>query len=67
MNKVYRSRDDSWIAGCFGGLGETLDIDPNILRLAACFLGIATGFVPLLATYLIAWIIVPKESSETIA
>jgi hypothetical protein len=33
---------------------------PNIVRLAALFLGIATGFAPLLVTYLVAWFVVPK-------
>jgi len=43
-----------------GGLGELLETDPNILRLAAVFLAIATGFVPLLVTYIVAWCGLPK-------
>ena len=60
MKKLFRSTTDKYLAGVFGGLGETLGIDPNILRLAAVFLGIATGCVPLLVTYLVAWVVVPQ-------
>ena len=60
MKKFYRSTTRKWLAGVFGGLGEVLDIDPNLIRLAALFLGIATGFLPLLVTYVVAWIVVPK-------
>ena len=48
------------MAGVFGGLGEIYEIDPNIIRLAAVFLGVATGILPLLVTYLVAWFVVPK-------
>ena len=60
MKKLYRSTTDTWFAGVFGGVAEVFDVDPNIIRLAALFLGIATGFVPLLVTYIVASIIVPK-------
>ena len=61
LKTLYRSTTDKYLAGVFGGLGETFEIDPNILRLAAVFLGIATGIVPLLVTYLVAWNVVPRR------
>ena len=60
VKKLYRSTTDKWVAGVFGGLGEIFDIDPNIVRLAALFLGISTGVAPLLMTYLVAWFVVRK-------
>lgn len=60
MKKLYRSETDSWLAGICGGLGEMLDIDPNVIRLAAVFLGLATVLLPLIITYLIAWFVIPK-------
>ena len=60
MKKLFRSKTDKCLAGVFGGLGEAYGVDPNILRLAAVFLTIATGFIPMLVTYLVAYFIVPQ-------
>jgi len=59
MKRLYRSQRDRKIAGIMGGLGEILGIDPTILRLAFVFVGIITGILPMLATYIIGWIIIP--------
>jgi phage shock protein C len=61
VKTLFRSTTDKYLAGVFGGLGEVFDVDPNILRLTAVFLGIATGIFPLLVTYLVAWFVVPQE------
>ncbi|MHB8973124.1 MAG: PspC domain-containing protein [Pirellulaceae bacterium] len=61
MKNLFRSTTDKYLAGLFGGLGETYAIDPNILRLAAVFAGIATGILPLVVTYLVAWFVVPQR------
>jgi len=60
LKKLFRSTTDKHLAGVCGGLGEIFEIDPNIFRLAAVFLGLATGIFPLLVTYLVAWFVVPK-------
>jgi phage shock protein C len=57
--KLYRSRTNSMIAGVCGGLGEYLDVDPNILRVVAVLLIFAKG-IGLLA-YLIGWIVIPRR------
>jgi len=57
--KLYRSRTNSMIAGICGGLGEYLDVDPNILRVVAVLLIFADG-IGLLA-YLIGWVLVPRR------
>jgi phage shock protein C len=61
MKRLYRSQTDRKIAGIFGGLGELYGTDPNVLRLAAVLLFLVTGFIPLLATYFVAWFILPDE------
>ena len=43
-----------------GGLSQYLDIDASMLRLAAVFLMVITGFLPLFLTYVVAWIIIPE-------
>ncbi len=60
MKTLFRSTTDKYLAGVFGGLGEHFEVDPNVLRLTAVFLGIATGILPLLVTYLVAWFVVPQ-------
>lgn len=60
MQKLYRSTRDKKIAGLCGGLAETFNIDPTLLRLvvavAAVFSGGTVFFI-----YIIASIIIPKE------
>ena len=64
MKKIHRSQENRKIAGLCGGLSEIYSIDPTLLRLAFVFGGLATGILPLLATYIIGWIIVPTGSSQ---
>jgi len=62
--KLYRSSDDKIIAGIFGGLGEYLDVDPNLLRVIVLFFLVLTFFsltVPFLVAYFIAVFIIPSE------
>ena len=56
--KLYRSRNDRWIGGVAGGLGENLGIDPNLVRIiwiVMAFTG--AGFIG----YLVAWLIIPEN------
>jgi phage shock protein C len=60
MKRLYRSRDERMVAGVAGGIGEYLDLDPTLLRLAFVALTLAGGGSGLLA-YLILAIIMPLE------
>ncbi|MHC4509033.1 MAG: PspC domain-containing protein [Planctomycetota bacterium] len=68
MKKLYLATNDKKLFGVCGGFGETgacpersrRDLDPTTVRIAAIFLCLATGVIPLLITYFIAWIIMPK-------
>lgn len=59
MKKLYLSSKDKKLAGICGGLGELLDFDPTIIRLAFVFFGMISGVFPLLIAYIIGWIIIP--------
>lgn len=57
--RLYRSREDRWVGGVVGGIGERYGVDPNILRLVWFLLIFAWGSG--LIAYIIAWIIVPEN------
>jgi phage shock protein PspC (stress-responsive transcriptional regulator) len=63
MKKLYLTKNNSKIFGVCGSIGETYHIDPTIVRLIIIFLCLSTGILPLLVTYFIAWIIIPKAPS----
>lgn len=60
MKRLYRSYTNKKIAGICGGLGEYLNVDPTVIRLVAIFAGLATGIIPFLVGYIIAWFLVPE-------
>ncbi len=47
------------IAGICGGLAEMFSIDSTLIRLAMVFVGTATGILPMVAAYIVGWIIIP--------
>lgn len=57
--RLYRSRENRMVAGVCGGLGEYLEIDPTLIRLAWVFLTLAGGFG--LIAYFLAVIIMPER------
>lgn len=63
MKKLYRSEQNKKIAGVCGGLGEMMDLDPTIVRLAVVILGLATGILPFFVGYILAWWIVPRSGN----
>jgi phage shock protein C len=64
MRRLHLSRQNRKILGVCGGIGETYDIDPNVIRLLAIFLGLATGLVPLVVTYIAARLLLPWPQQE---
>ena len=57
MNKLYRSRESSIIAGVCGGMGEYFNIDPVIVRIIFILLLLPYGIGLLI--YVFSWITVP--------
>lgn len=64
MKKLYRSQTDRKIAGICGGLGEIYGIDSNLIRIAFVFVALITHIIPLVVTYLIAWLILLEFPPE---
>lgn len=58
-NRLHRSESQRIVAGVCGGLAETLEADPTIVRLIAGVLLLTGGIaIPL---YLVAWFILPSQ------
>jgi phage shock protein C len=64
MKRLYRSYTDKKLAGICGGLGEYLNVDPTVVRLAAVFGALITAVVPFLVGYVIAWVLVPEAPAS---
>jgi len=62
MNMKLVRPQKSKIAGVCEGLGQYFDIDPNIFRLIFT-IGVFTPY-PIILTYLICWILIPKLKIE---
>ncbi|HEX7584753.1 MAG TPA: PspC domain-containing protein [Prolixibacteraceae bacterium] len=60
QKRITRSKD-KMIAGVCAGIGDYLDIDPTIVRIAFVLLAFAGGAAIL--AYLIMWVIVPEEKT----
>lgn len=57
--KLYRSRDDKFLAGVCGGLADYFNTDSNLIRILWIILILFKGAG--LFVYLIAWLIIPEE------
>lgn len=61
MKRLYRSDKNKVVAGIIGGLGEYLNVDPVLMRLAWLLVLLGTGVVPGLIVYFVAILVVPKH------
>lgn len=60
QNKLRRSRQNRWIAGICGGLGNFFGLSAFWFRLLF-FILLLPGGLPGLIPYLVLWLIVPLE------
>lgn len=58
-NKLYRSRNNRWIAGVCGGLAEFFGLSPKIVRIICALLIMAYGSGLLI--YIILALFIPQE------
>jgi len=59
-DRLYRSTDDRMLAGVAGGVAETLDADPSLIRIVWALLVVLTGGVALIV-YVGMAIVVPER------
>ena len=57
--RLYRPRNERMIAGVCAGIGNYMNIDPTLVRLAVLLLAVWGGGGIL--AYFIAWIVIPEE------
>ena len=60
--KLYRSRDERWLVGVCGGIGEYFDMDATVIRVIFVLATFILGGG--LWIYLILWIIMPLNPDE---
>ncbi|GAH60048.1 unnamed protein product [marine sediment metagenome] len=60
--KLYRSEKDHMIAGVCGGIAEYFDVDSTLIRLLTVIFVLLGGAG--VVAYIIAWIIIPKNSEQ---
>ncbi|MDO8880368.1 MAG: PspC domain-containing protein [Coriobacteriia bacterium] len=58
--RLYRSRDDKWLAGVLGGLADYFGVDVTLLRLAFIALVVLFDVGGLIAAYIVLAIVVPQ-------
>jgi len=63
MNKPLDRSSDCIIAGVCGGLGEWLDVDPTVVRIAFALVGFFTGCIPGFFLYLLLWLMMPAPGT----
>ena len=59
-DRLYRSRDDRFLAGVAGGLADHYDLDPSLVRVAWAVVAVLSGGLGLLV-YIVMAIVVPLE------
>lgn len=65
MRRLYRSDKDKMIAGVCGGISETYNLDPSVVRIVTVLVAIFTAIMPMIIAYIAAWIIIPKKEAIT--
>ncbi len=60
MKRLHVSATNKKILGVCGGIAETFDIDPTLVRLAVVLLALLTAVIPVILIYVVAGMIMPK-------
>lgn len=70
MKKLYlASKSNSKLLGVCGGIGETYDIDPTVVRLVSVAVGLMFILIPkmllcMVFLYLAAWALIPQKPAD---
>lgn len=60
MKNVHKSKENKVLTGTIGGLGEYLEVDPVILRVAWILVSVFTGLAPGILAYIFTSLVVPE-------
>jgi len=67
FHRLYKAKKNKILVGVCGGIAEFFSIDATIVRLIFVFLMIITAILPMLITYVVAWIIIPEDPRSFIS
>lgn len=60
MRRLHISKTDRKLLGVCGGIAETYDLDPTVVRLAVVLLCLLTAIIPVMITYFVAYFVMPE-------
>lgn len=60
--KLYKTEQDKVICGVCGGIGEYMNLDPNIVRLIAVLITLFSAGFPTVVAYLVMACVLPTKS-----
>lgn len=60
---LTRNLDEAMLGGVLAGIASRYDWDPTLLRLVAALVAIATGIVPGVLIYVVAWVLIPRSDA----
>ncbi len=62
--RLYRSRNDRWLAGVCGGIGAYFNLDPTVIRVLFVLFSLVIGGGLIL--YILLWLIIPEQPLESV-
>ncbi|VXA56699.1 conserved hypothetical protein [Acinetobacter proteolyticus] len=63
---LYRSNQQSMIAGVMGGIAERFGWNANLLRLIFVVISLMSAAFPGIVVYLILWLVIPKQQQARV-
>ncbi|WP_333661338.1 PspC domain-containing protein [Acinetobacter sp.] len=63
---LYRSNQQSMIAGVMGGIAERFGWNANLLRLIFVVVSLMSAAFPGILVYLILWLVIPKQQTACV-
>ena len=64
MKTLYRSSSDVALGGVCSGIADAFKLDVVFVRLAWLGITLATGVLPGVVTYVVAWVIMPQQEGQ---
>lgn len=60
--KLYKTERDRVLCGVCGGIGEYLNLDPNVVRLLAVLIAVFSAGFPTVIAYIVMACVLPSKS-----